>query len=181
MTEVPDWYAEFAAAVVAALPRDIDEATARGWTIDSAGLRRALGVLSAVGGIGPLKNDKADDGWELVRDAIDPEVISVADIDMAPFAEGMEELIGEPMVELIMGTPGLLGQRHAEYTLDRQEQLPEEFQRYSLVFPGTVWRSQDGNHQVPCLVWRQGTWGLIFGILEGGFDSRDRMAQARAV
>ncbi len=180
MTEIPEWYTEFAAAVVAALPTDIDEATARGWAIDSAGLREALSILAAGAGVGPLKNDKADDGWELVRDAVEPESLSVADIEMAPFEEGMEDLIGEPMVELIMGSPNLLGQRHAEYTLDRQEQIPEEFQRYSLVFPGTIWRSQDGNHQVPCLVWRQGSWELIFGILEGGFDSRDRMAQLRA-
>ena len=180
MAEIPDWYTEFAAAVVAALPLDIDEVTARGWTLDSAGLREALGALAKPSGLGPLKNDKTDEGWELVRDALEPETIAVADIEMAPFAEGMEDLIGEPMVELIMDTPNLLGQRHAEFVLDRQEQIPEEFQRYSLVFPGTLWRSPDGNHQAPCLVCRAGAWELIFGILEGGFDSRDRLAQVAA-
>ncbi len=179
MTEIPDWYTEFAAAVVAALPRDIDEDAARGWTQDAAGLREALSVLAAGGGIGSLRNDKSLDGWELVRDVTEPESVSADSIEMAPFAEGIEDLIGEPMVELIMGTPDLLGQRHAEYLLDHQEQIPEEFQRYSLVFPGTIWRSQDQNHQVPCLTCRQGVWDLIFGILEGGFDSRDRIAQVR--
>ena len=46
---------------------------------------------------------------------------------------------------------GLLGQWQAEYALEHQDQLSDEFQRFSLVFPGTVWKSPDGNHQVPCL------------------------------
>ena len=77
---------------------------------------------------------------------------------------------------LILEMNGLLGQWQAEYALEHQDQLSDEFQRFSLVFPGTVWKSPDGNHQVPCLTYRQGQWDLIFGILEGGFDSRDVMA-----
>ena len=180
MAEIPDWYAEFAAAVVAALPRDIDENAARAWTLDPDNLRYALTALATAAGIGPLRNDKSEEGWELVRDVTEPETIAVDQLQMGSFGDGIEDLIGEPMVELVLGMEGLLGQRHAEYVLDRQGDLPEEFQRYALVFPGTVWKSQDQNHQVPCLVYRSGEWALIFGILEGGFDNRDRIAELAA-
>ena len=182
MTEVPGWYLEFAGAVTAALPPDIDEETAHNWTEDPEGLREAL--ASALGGsataTGParLRLDKANDGWTLVRDDPEMPVVRGANIRGGAFAQGTEDLIGEPMVELILGIEGLLGQRQAEYLMDHPDGIPEELQRYALVFPGTVWQSPDQNHQVPCLVNRGGAWEIIFGILEGGFDSRDLLAEA---
>ena len=184
MTEVPGWYLEFAGAVTAALPPHIDEETARSWTEDPEGLREA--VASALGGsatpTGParLRLDKANDGWTLVRDDPEMPVVTGANIRGGAFAQGTEDLIGEPMVELILGIEDLLGQRQAEYLMDHPDGIPQELERYALVFPGTVWQSSDQNHQVPCLVNRGGTWEIIFGILEGGFDSRDLLAEAAA-
>lgn len=178
MTEIPGWYNEFAAAVVAALPTGIDEAAALRWTQDPDGLRVVLADLAGAGGLGPLKNDKSVDGWRLVKDVEEPAALAVADMAFDALS-GADDLIGEPMVALITEMDGLLGQRHAEYVLDRPGEIPEEYQRYALVFPGTIWESPDGNHQVPCLTYRQGTWDMIFGILEGGFDSRDILAQTR--
>ncbi len=182
MTEVPGWYLEFAGAVTAALPPDIDEATAQAWVDDPAGLREALagalGGSAAVAGPARLRNDKTDEGWTLVRDDPEMPVVTGANIRGGEFPEGSEDLIGEPMVELILGIDGLLGQRQAEYLMDHPNGIPEELERYALVFPGTVWQSPDQNHQVPCLVNRGGSWEIIFGILEGGFDSRDLLAQA---
>ena len=181
MTEIPDWYLEFAGAVTAALPSDIDEETARGWTDDPNGLREAiaaaLGGSAAATGPARLRQDKAEEGWTLVRDDPETPIVRGADIRGGVFPEGSEDLIGEPMVELILGIDGLLGQRQAEYLTEHPEGIPEDLQRYALVFPGTVWQSPDQNHQVPCLVNRGGSWEVIFGILEGGFDSRDLLAQ----
>lgn len=184
MTEIPGWYLEFAGAVAAALPPDMDEETARGWTEDPEGLRETL--AGALGGsavpLGParLRNDKAEEGWTLVRDDPDMPVVTGANIRGGGFPEESEDLIGEPMVELILGIEGLLGQRQAEYLSEHPNGIPEELDRYALVFPGTIWQSPDQNHQVPCLVNRGGSWEIIFGILEGGFDSRDLLAQASA-
>ena len=186
MTAMPDWYLAFAGAVTAALPADIDEETARAWTANPGGLRSAL--ADALGGSpdaaesGPVAfvNDKTEDGWTLVKDAPDAPMIAAADVIGGDFPEGSEDLLGEPMVELIMGMDGLPGQRQAERLLARPDGIAEELQRCALVFPGTIWRSPDQNHQVPCLIHRDGEWSILFGILEGGFDSRDRLAQSRA-
>ena len=61
-----------------------------------------------------------------------------------------------------------------------RELIPEEYQKFMLVFAGTIWLSPDGNHQVPCATYRQGEWSLIFGILEGGLESRDVLVRAKA-
>ena len=194
MTEVPFWYPEFVAAVVARLPRDIDEATATGLIRDPVALEGALrGLLSGAADAPPveletvalsevpLKNDKSGDGWKMIEDVTEPDGITGETIELVTVLEdGGEDLIGEDMVAHVKEIEAKLGQRHAEYLLDHQEQLPEEFRRFSLIFPGTVWLGREGNHHVPCIAWSQGQWELTFGILEGGVDSRDRLARARA-
>lgn len=184
MTATPDWVLAFAGAVTAALPTDIDEETARAWTADPDRLRAALaatlGGTAAESGPPPLRHDKTEDGWTLVRDDPDAPMIAAADLVGAAFPDGWEDLIGEPMVETVMGIDGLPGQRQAERLIERPEGIDEELRRYALVFPGTIWRSPDQNHQAPCLVHRDGEWGILFGILEGGFDSRDLLAQSKA-
>ena len=179
MAQIADWYLEFAAAVVAALPTEIEEATARRWAQDPDGLREMLAPLAEDSGIAPLRQDKSQDGWTLIKDVEEPKAITGADIEGVNFPEGTEDIIGEPIVAMIQEMDGLLGQRHAEYLMEHTGGIAEALERYALVFPGTIWQSPDQNHQVPCLMHRNGAWDLIFGILEGGFDSRDRLAQVR--
>ena len=181
MTPLPGWYRDFVAAVVAHLPSEIDEAAAKRWTDDPAGLDALLGGLVVSGEVGgTLEHDKTKDGWELIEDAVEPLTVSGDTIEVTPFkAEGEEDLFGEEVVERVLALEGMLGQRHAEYLMAHPGEIPEEFQRYSLIFPGTIWRSPEGNHQVPCVNWRQGSWELTFGIVEGGFDANDRLVRLR--
>ena len=174
---LPDWYREFVAAVVARLPNEIDEATARQWIDDPDGLEQALGSLAAASTTigGTLKNDKTNDGWELLVDATEPTEISG---DALTIHEFDGNIFGEEVVERVAQLEGLLGQRHLEYLLDHQDEIPEHFRPFSLVFAGTRWMGTDGNNQVPCVSWRQGAWELTFGILEGGLDDRDRLVRA---
>ena len=90
------------------------------------------------------------------------------------------DLFGDEVVEKVQAIESRLGQRHAEFFLDHPEQIPEDYQKYMLVFPGTIWFGTDSNHQVPCLTYRQGAWELIFGILEGGLEDRDLIVQPKA-
>ncbi len=181
MASLPEWYREFVAAVVARLPGDIDEASAKRWIEDPDGLAQVLeGLVSSGTTASTLQNDKAKDGWQLVEDAVEPVAISGEAIELTAFhGEGEEQIFGDEVVDRVRGLDGMLGQRHAEYLMQHPHEIPDDFQQYSLVFPGTIWLSPDGNHQVPCANWRQGRWELTFGILEGGFDSRDRLVRAR--
>jgi hypothetical protein len=193
MADVPGWYTGFIAEVVAHLPRDIDEAKAMGWVQDPQGLEDSLRALLTGEGAptgtaaaqeisGAFKNDKADMGWTLVEDVTEPLTISLDTIELqAIIEEGGPDLLGEEMVDYVekITTPKL-GQRHAEFLLDHPDQIPEEFQRLSLIFLGTVWRGPEGNHHVPCLSFYQGEWEITFGILEGGVETRDQMVVPKA-
>ena len=176
MSPLPGWYRDFVAAVVAHLPDEIDEAAAKRWTDDPAGLEALLAELVVSGEVGgALQHDKTKDGWVLVEDAAEPLTVSGDTFEVTPFkAEGEEDLFGDEVVERVLALDRMLGQRHAEYLMAHPAEIPEELQRYSLIFPGTIWRSPEGNHQVPCVNWRQGSWELSFGIVEGGFAFRCR-------
>ena len=188
MAEVPAWYTAFVGAVVARLPRDIDESTARGLTespdtLEEA-LRGLLGNIESGGSIdanAPFQNDKLTDGWELLEDQSEPTQISGETIELALFIEeGEPDLIGEDMVDHVLAITSKLGQRHAEYLIDHQGAIPEEFKRYSVIFPGTVWMDKVGNHYVPYIKYRQEEWSIDFGIVEGGVDDRDRYVRPRS-
>ena len=182
MTDVPDWYTAFVGSVVSRLPRDIDESTARSLTDSPDTLEQALrGLLGSVEASesidpsAPFQNDKTTEGWELLEDQAEPDRISEDSIELAMFIdEGQPDLIGEDMVEHVLAIKSKLGQRHAEYLIDHQQVIPEEFRRYSVIFPGTVWTDSVGNHYVPYIRYRQEVWALDFGIVEGGVDDRDR-------
>lgn len=190
MTEVPGWYLGFVAEVVAHLPRDIDEQQALSWAQNPAGLEQALAAMFAGGtdatsvanGVSSeLKNDQTKEGWSLVEDVTEPAEISGDAIQTRTLTEeGGVDLFGDEVVEKVQAIESRLGQRHAEFFLEHPEQISEEYQKYMLVFPGTIWFGTDSNHQVPCLTYRQGEWTLIFGILEGGLEDRDLIVQPKA-
>lgn len=190
MTDVPAWYLGFAAEVVARLPRDIDEQQALGWVQNPAGLEEALSTLFAGGAAaapvasgvsGELKNDQTKEGWRLVEDVTEPSEISGDAIQTRTLTEeGGVDLFGDEVVEKVQAIESRLGQRHAEFFIEHPDQIPEEYQKFMLVFPGTIWFGTDNNHQVPCLTYRQGEWTMIFGILEGGLEDRDLIVQPKA-
>ena len=161
-----------------------------GWVQDPAALEQALSTLFAgeaaaapvsSGVSGELKNDQSTEGWRLVEDVTEPTEISGDAIQTRTLTEeGGVDLFGDEVVEKVQAIESRLGQRHAEFFLDHPEQISEDYQKYMLVFPGTIWFGTDSNHQVPCLTYRQGKWELIFGILEGGLEDRDLIVQPKA-
>lgn len=183
MPETPDWYMEFVAAVVARLPRDIDEAAARRWAGSPDQLEETLATALVVAPVGaidsgsPFVNDKSAEGLELLEDVSVPALIASENIgEVQIFADDEPFMVGDDVVDRVRSMSPKLGQRHAEYLLAHPDMIPEAYNRFTLVFGGTLWRDQAGNHLVPCLHRSQGEWRIIFGIMEMGMDNTDRMA-----
>lgn len=183
MPDTPDWYMEFVGAVVARLPRDIDEAAARCWVSSPDQLEEALAgvlVVAAVGAIdpsAPFANDKTTEGLELIEDVSEPALLGSENIgEMQIFGDDEPFAVGDDVVDRVRSMSPKLGQRHCEYLLAHPEMIPDAYNRYTLVFGGTLWRDGAGNHLVPCLHRSRGEWTIIFGILEMGMDNTDRMA-----
>ena len=183
MAETPAWYMEFVGAVVARLPREIDEAAARRWVGAPEALADALAGALAVAAVGaidpnaPFVNDKQAEGMELVEDVAEPTQISPETLgETGIFGDDEPFMVGDDVVDRVRAMSPKLGQRHCEYLHAHPEMIPEAYNRYTLVFAGTLWRDPAGNHLVPCLHRSQGEWKIIFGILEMGMDNTDRMA-----
>lgn len=113
-----------------------------------------------------FRSDKRKDGWQLLENReIEGEPPVYPDTLLR---EGEESINGEEMLSRAKDLGDCAGQLHAERMLDQQELIPEEWQKYYLVFPATVWVSPDGDRCVPCLD-RGGGWHLRFHWLGRDF------------
>ncbi|MEK9134733.1 MAG: hypothetical protein AAB451_00275 [Patescibacteria group bacterium] len=123
--------------------------------------------------------DKRKDGWKLVED-VDFTPIDPAKLDFISFLKPGEGSIGgNEMVRRARELHANFGQRHAEYLLEHQREIPQEFRKYYIVFTGTIWRIPDGGLSVACLLWDGGRWILDFHWLENDWGSGDRLPRSR--
>ena len=128
----------------------------------------------------PFVNDRRKDGWELLED-VDFSPIIAEKLEPITFLRAGENSIsGREMVRRAREElRANLGQRHAEYLLEHQQDIPKEFREYYIVFTGTVWRPPGGRLLVACLRWRGEQWVLNFSWLEAAWSSVDRLARPR--
>lgn len=126
-----------------------------------------------------FKRDMSKEGWTLLQDVSEPE-ISVAFLELVPFLrEGEQSIIGEVMTERSKELGANLGQRHAEYLLEHQEEIPQEWRSFYISFPGTIWRDPHGYRDIPCLRWSDGGWDLLFRWLGDRWRSDGRLVRPR--
>ena len=124
-----------------------------------------------------MTNEK---GWELKEDVSESSIISIADLELVPILnDGENSVSGKEMMKRAKKLNAMLGQRHAEYFLEHQEEIPEVFRNYYLTFPETVWQDGGGDRRVPCLSWSGGQWYLSFSWLEDDWGSHDRLLRSR--
>lgn len=71
----------------------------------------------------------------------------------------------------------LAGQLHAERMYMHPEDIPVEWQQFTLVFGGTVWRDNEGDLCVICLRWDHTQWQIDTRWLKLGFDFHDRLVR----
>lgn len=119
--------------------------------------------------------------WTLLEDTRDPWPISIGNLELVSFFmdDDGRTIGGEKVVARAVGLNANLGQRHAEYMLEYQNEIPESFRNYVLVFPGTKWRDRQHIRAVPCLKWRGERWHLEFHRLDAYFFSSDQLLRSR--
>lgn len=177
-------YVELQAAVLKALPRDIDDTLALKWANNGEALERGLRemLIPPSTTVAPtFRRDMRKEGWTLLEDVEDPAEISAGNLDLVPFLKkGESRIDGEELVRRARGElRANLGQRHTEYLLEHQDEIPEEFRKYYLAFTGTVWRGRSGYRRAACLCWRGKRWDLDFYWLDSDFRSGDRVVRPR--
>lgn len=122
-----------------------------------------------------FQHNKSEDGWELLEDVgFTPALTSPAQLELVSFLEDNESYVnGETMLQRARGKLNAnLGQQHAEWLLEHQVEIPEEFKEHYLAFTGTVWHRPHGRRHVPCDGWR-----LNFRWLGNHWDGIDRLVR----
>ncbi|OGZ43827.1 MAG: hypothetical protein A2719_02575 [Candidatus Ryanbacteria bacterium RIFCSPHIGHO2_01_FULL_45_22] len=126
-----------------------------------------------------VNRDMRKEGWKLLEH-IPRSVASVGALELVSFLEEGEGFIsGDETVRRARGLNADYGQEDAEWLLEHQEEIPEEFRKFYLLFPRTVWQGSDGDRRVVCLGWRGRRWDLGFAWLDDGFDSGSRLLRSR--
>ena len=178
-------YNEILEAVIKALPRALEgkdpKEVIKSFQNKGEALEKALGESIQNFLKKPIfARDMTKKGWELVEDVSEPAKIVIANMETVSFLIGSEPSIsGKLMRQRAVDLGANLGQRQAEFLLEHQEEIPKEFQKFYLVFPGTVWRGARGLFFVPCLGWIGGRWILDFLWLEGGWGGSGRLLRPR--
>jgi hypothetical protein len=68
------------------------------------------------------------------------------------------------------------GKEDADYLLAHQDEIPEEWRKYYLIFPEYL-QDGDGSGSVACFGWNGERWVLYFDWLDGDFDSDGRFVR----
>jgi hypothetical protein len=113
--------------------------------------------------------DLADQGWTLVEDTPSPLVIDPLRIEVIKFMYRDSTHVSGPEMRrraAILG--GMLGQRQCE-ALIRKAAIPEEWRKYHLICPGTVWGFRPQISVVPFAYWNGGEWCIDYWWLSNHF------------
>ncbi|QQG44935.1 MAG: hypothetical protein HYW89_02910 [Candidatus Sungiibacteriota bacterium] len=182
-------YIDLQSAVLRQLPRPaaFTRETLKSLLGKQAALRRGLAPLAkglVDGFAAPLRpilqNDKRRQGWTLV-DHTPRSIMAVSDLELVPFLRDGEKVLRgyDMMGRARYEFDADLGQEDAEFILERQAEIPEEFRQYYLVFLRTVWLASDGDLYVSCLYFGDGRWYPFFGWLDFDFRPGVRLARFR--
>ena len=99
-------------------------------------------------------NEPEEEGWTLIEDCgFVPAITSIENLELVDYLKnGEKEIFGERMAIRAVELNANLGQKHAEFLLEHQEEIPKEFEKYLLVFPGTKWYFPDQTRVILCLI-----------------------------
>lgn len=152
--------------------------------VDRRELHRVLtGIPASKARVAPAESflyDGRNDGSILVED-VPRHIVSVRNLELVPFLKrgeyyvNSEEMARRARVELDAN----FGQHDAEWVFAHQHEIPEEFRKFYLVFPGTIWQASSGSRCVPCLNWVGERWCLDLGWLVRGWFSYSRLVRSR--
>lgn len=106
----------------------------------------------------PTSAQPAYKSWPVVSDV---PFTGNEDLEPVEFLRGDETyLAGNAFLTRARELGQLAGEQHAEALLSNQAEIPTEWRRFYLVFPGTVRRDPSGYLVVPDLVWLGRRWDL---------------------
>ena len=113
-------------------------------------------------------------GWKILKDAKTP--IGTLRLKLAEFLKrGESSVIGMEMLRRSDRYGFTLGLRHAKALLAKEDSIPKEWQKYSLVFLGTVGEGSIGGRFIPRLCWDRDHWSSDWLAPGSDYDGNFRI------
>ncbi len=107
-------------------------------------------------------------------------MINPDDLELVPLLNyGEQNVRGNELERRAKILGADLCQHTAEWLLEHQEVISEEWRGFYFIFPGSVWRDSFGGSNIPYIGWGGGRWYLGFALLDGGFNSHIRLLRPR--
>lgn len=107
-----------------------------------------------------------EESWELVRDVTGSASISDLKLELVLYLDWGEQAdLNNDEIEERLNDIGGLGQHHAKYLLDHQDEIPSEWRKHYLLFPGTIMRGTGqygGILHMPCMWWNRDRWRMFW-------------------
>jgi len=132
-----------------------------------------------------FKYDRALAGWELIRNTgIKPESdnvfrgfrlipipsINISDCKKSSSCMEMSRIdYVKRIVNIAQRENADFNQLYAEWFAEHQDMIPEEFRKYTIVFPGTIWIDTRGSYYIMYLQWDRSRWILGFDYITTAF------------
>lgn len=108
-----------------------------------------------------LKNSFEIFGWVLENNKGIEHAPATDSVELVQFVKPSEEyVVWDEMLNRAKSKEALYTQSVAEEFLEKSKTIPEDWKEYTLLFPGTVWRSRTNHLHCPVLVWRNNEWKL---------------------
>lgn len=108
----------------------------------------------------------AEYGLTVAHD-VNPSDFNLGDLEPVHVLEHGEECIdAETLCGRAIALNACMGLVDAKKILDNQTELPAEFARKRLVFPGTVVEDANGDLRYPCLYYGDGSWNMSFDLTD---------------
>jgi len=101
------------------------------------------------------------------------------ELELVEFCDGQDYINGEEMLKRSLAKTRLAGNRAFEYLAAHLEIIPEEWQKFVLVFPGTILLDESGNRYVRYLDFSGGQWYRFSSWLGHNFSSSCRVVGFR--
>lgn len=178
-TMTVDQFAEFSAAVVRALPRDMDTVVAQGWIMNQASLANILRKVLLPPAF-PSEIHAADlipKGYTVVEDVEPISALKVDDLEFPTLGKGKSVVGTTVMRERAKARNANLGLVDGKAILAQQKKIPEDVK--FIVLTGTLLRDPDRRLYIGCLDRGDGGWRLGFHWIGGGWGGFYRLARRK--
>ena len=108
--------------------------------------------------------DKRRNKWVLTSDSkVEKGYLK---LEICDFVGEEHSIDGYEMLNRVLVIGNCAGQRHAELILRHSDMIPEDWKKYILIFPDTLWCDHNGYHLVPHLSCNNFGWYLNFYWLD---------------